>query len=89
MKVEVMKPMMMLPPRPDLCQTCAWKHEHDQPHNPTTLYYMMKFKMDTGKEATWADAMSHCSDEVKAHWTKHLKKLHGIDVNSTRLRGTR
>lgn len=85
-KIVEVKPML-LPPAKDKCQECATKHEPEQPHNATSMFYLVKFKMDHGKEATWSDAMAHCSTEVKKHWTHHLKKMFDVDVNSTNVSG--
>lgn len=74
-----MKPMMILPPKPGLCQTCAVDHNPDLPHNAQSLYYQMKFKMETGREPSWLEAMSHCTDDMKAFWTRKLEDM-GVDV---------
>ncbi len=71
--------MFLLPPRSDLCQECATKHEPEMPHNQQSLYYQMAFKIKHGRSPTWADAMAHCSDEMKAVWTEELRKL-GVEV---------
>lgn len=72
--------LIMLPPSPDVCQTCATKHTADMPHNAQSLYYQMQFNIKQGRASTWADAMAHCSEEMKADWTYQLAKL-GIEVN--------
>ncbi|TWH48513.1 hypothetical protein [Sporomusa sp. KB1] len=72
--------MMLLPPRPDVCQECARDHAPELPHDTQSLYYQTKFYMENGRSATWTDAMAHCSDEVKAIWTTELKKL-GVEVS--------
>lgn len=71
--------LMLLPPRPDVCQECARYHDPKLPHDKQSLYYQMKFQLEHGRGATWADAMAHCSDEIKALWTAELKKL-GVEV---------
>lgn len=73
--------MTLLPPAPGLCQICATDHEPHLPHNKQSLYYQMAFKIEHGREATWADALAHCSDEMKDLWVEALKKDHGIHVN--------
>lgn len=70
---------MLLPPIPDVCQECAREHDPKLPHDKQSLYYQMKFQLEHGRGATWADAMAHCSDEIKALWTAELKKL-GVEV---------
>lgn len=64
----------LLPPAKDCCQVCAVKHSPDQPHNKQSLYYQVVFENENGRAATWADAMAHCSDEVKQKWTVALLK---------------
>jgi len=76
-----MSSMMLLPPRKDVCQECAVDHDVESPHNPQSLYYQMKFKMEHGRGATWTDAMAHCTDQVKVHWTEALRR-HGIDISN-------
>jgi len=71
--------MMLLPPRPDVCQECARGHLPEMPHDKQSLYYQTKFNIEHGRGATWADAMAHCSNDVKAAWTKELQKL-GVEV---------
>ncbi|HML33810.1 hypothetical protein [Sporomusa sphaeroides] len=71
--------MTLLPPPPDVCQECARDHAPGLPHDKQSLYYQTKFQMEHGRGATWADAMAHCSDEVKAIWTEELQKL-GVEV---------
>ena len=78
-EIPEVKPFMLLPPRPDVCQECARDHDPRLPHDKQRLYYQVKFKMEHGRGATWADAMRHCSDEIKTAWTDGLKKR-GIEV---------
>jgi hypothetical protein len=84
LKVVVAKPLMMLPPAPDKCQTCAVKHPPADPHNAQSLYYQMKYKMDTGNEPSWLTAMAHCTPEMKAMWISLLKEM-GVDVDGGRI----
>lgn len=35
---------------------------------------MYKFYFEHGRWPTWADAMAHCSDEVKAAWEVALRE---------------
>jgi hypothetical protein len=72
--------MTLLPPRPEVCQTCACKHEDVEPHNAQSLYYQTKFNMENGRSATWLDAMAHCSDGMKSLWRDALINL-GVDVD--------
>lgn len=61
------------------CQECATKHEPEQPHNQQSLTYQYKFYDQHGRWPTWADAMAHCTDEIKTFWIEELKK-HGAEV---------
>ena len=81
-----MKQFRLVPPAPELCPECAIAHKPDQPHNPQSWYYQTKFYQQHGRKATWADAMAHCPEEVKAEWTKRLTGI-GIDIHSTNLTG--
>lgn len=65
---------MLLPPAPDVCQECAVKHAPEEPHDATSLYYQYSFKAEHGRYPTWKDALAHCSEELKAAWTKELKR---------------
>lgn len=79
-KIITAKPFL-LPPRPDLCQTCAVKHNPELPHNATSFYYQTKFNMDHGRAATWEDAMAHCTPEMKETWIEVLNQR-GVDVKA-------
>ena len=82
-KIEIqeipMSSMILLPPRADVCQECAVDHDPRLPHNQQSLYYQMKFKIEHGRDATWNDAMAHCTDDVKERWIEGLK-IHGVEV---------
>lgn len=64
--------VMILPPKPGVCQICAVDHKPDQPHNRDSLYYQMKFRQKNGRFPTWADAMAHCEEHVKKIWIDAL-----------------
>lgn len=64
--------MRMLPPKPGVCPECAVNHRPDQPHNPESLYYQMRFRQKHGRFPTWADAMAHCDARVKKMWIDAL-----------------
>jgi len=72
---------MILPPRKDVCQECATDHDVKLPHNQQSLYYQTKFKMEHGRGATWADAMAHCTDEMKERWSEALRE-NGINISN-------
>ncbi|UNC91661.1 hypothetical protein [Candidatus Contubernalis alkaliaceticus] len=71
--------MMLLPPKPGVCQECATDHPSELPHNQQSLYYQYAFYAKHGRWPTWKDAMEHCSEEVKEMWIKALKE-EGIEV---------
>jgi hypothetical protein len=50
-----------------------------QPHNQQSLAYQYDFYGKNGRWPTWADAMAHCDESVKAQWTAALKER-GIAV---------
>jgi protein-disulfide isomerase len=74
---EVHKPMAwnLMPPPTGRCQICAAAHAAEEPHDASSLYYQMAFKGMVGRDPTWADAIAHCSDEMKAAWKHELRKL--------------
>lgn len=63
----------VIPPPKDCCQICAVKHAPEQPHNAQSLYYQTVFHGMVGRVPTWADALAHCSDEIKFHWERELR----------------
>ena len=69
----------LLPPAPDVCQECAVKHEAAMPHNQQSLYWQYSFYAKHQKWPTWADAMAHCSEEMKAKWIAALAER-GVKV---------
>ena len=71
--VEVKPSMTLLPPRPDVCQTCAVDHQAHEAHNAQSIYYAVGFLMKYGRDATWADAVAHCAEAVRAIWRKALE----------------
>jgi len=71
--------MMLLPPRADLCQICGSDHDPAMPHNAQSMYYQVAFQMQHGRGPTWVDAMEHCTEAMRAAWTKALTDR-GVDV---------
>ena len=69
---------------PGTCPECAVCHNPDQPHDCNSLAYQYKFYDQHGCWPTWADAMAHCSPEVKAVWKKALEER-GITVGEENL----
>ena len=72
--------MTLLPPPTDCCQICAVKHEPHLPHNAQSIFYQVRFKIEHGRDATWHDAMEHCSEEMKALWKTALAEK-GVDID--------
>jgi len=70
---------ILLPPRKDVCQSCAVDHKPDQPHNQQSLYYQYWFWGQNNRWPTWADAMAHCAPEVQSQW-KTLLAEKGVTV---------
>lgn len=73
--MEFIKTFTLLPPALDACQVCATKHKPEWPHNKDSLYYQLAFRDEHGRWPTWADAIAHCSEEMKEAWKKELIKL--------------
>lgn len=69
----------LLPAKEGTCPECATAHDPAMPHNQQSLFYQYSFYNEHGRWPTWADAMAHCTDEVKAAWTEALAE-HGIKV---------
>jgi len=69
----------LLPPAPDACQECATKHEAAMPHNQQSLYWYYWFYAKHNRWPTWADAMAHCSEEMKVKWIAALAER-GVKV---------
>lgn len=72
---------MLLPPAAGVCQECAWDHPPEFPHDAGSLFYGSKFMLDHNRQPTWADAMAHCTDEMRAEWTTKLVEL-GADIGT-------
>ena len=64
---------------PGTCPECATKHDPEQPHNRDSITYQYKFYDTHGRWPTWADAMAHCTSEVKGQWITALAE-YGIAV---------
>lgn len=71
--------MMLLPPAPDVCQTCAVKHEPEQPHNQQSLYYQVAFHAKYGRWPTWDDALAHVEPDIQRFWRAALRKR-GVEI---------
>ena len=71
-KVTVFDRIVILPPRPGACPICAARHKENQPHNPESLYYQVRFRQKHRRFPTWADAMAHCSEGIQKIWIDGL-----------------
>jgi hypothetical protein len=70
--------MILVPCKGGNCPECATEHEPWEPHN-LCLYYQYHFYGQHQRFPTWADAMAHCTDKVKASTIEVLKE-HGVSV---------
>lgn len=71
---------MMLEKTPEgTCPECAVAHDPAMPHNQQSLAYQYHFYDQHGRWPTWADAMAHCTEDVKEQWITALKER-GIEV---------
>lgn len=63
---------------PRVCQECAVDHSPDLPHDPESLYYRHRFRINealAGRQErwpTWSDAIAHCPADIKALWSARL-----------------
>ena len=73
--------MTLAPPLAGTCPECDVEHDPAMPHNAQSLSYQYKFRQKHGRWPTWADAMAHCTSEVRALWIKALAK-HGVIVEA-------
>jgi hypothetical protein len=54
---------------------CATAHEPELPHNQQSLFYGMRFRMEHGRDSTWADACAHCTPTMRANWKRELNEI--------------
>lgn len=74
-------PFRLLPAKPGTCPQCATKHKPELPHNQQSITYQYWFYNEHGRWPTWADAMAHCSDQMREWWTAELAKK-GVSVHA-------
>lgn len=67
--------MMLLPPPKGTCPICAVKHAPELPHNGESIYYACRFYGIRGRWPTWADAVAHCTPEMRSHWETELRRI--------------
>tara|TARA_R110002049_G_scaffold59417_1_gene160655 strand:+ start:656 stop:1069 length:414 start_codon:yes stop_codon:yes gene_type:complete len=65
--------MTLQPPPSGRCPVCACKHAPYQPHNASSLYYVLRFHATHGRPVTWADAVAHCPALIRDAYCRHLK----------------
>jgi hypothetical protein len=68
------------------CPECAVVHHADEPHNQQSLFWQYSFREKHGRWPTWADALVHCTPEVRELWTAALAK-HGVTVEAVAAKG--
>ncbi len=62
-----------LPETAERCDVCKSIHLPRHPHNAQSLFYIESFREQHGRYPTWADAVAHCEDRVRALWEQKLK----------------
>jgi hypothetical protein len=67
LKVEV-KTLKLMPAAPGTCPECATDHEPNEPHNPDSLYYQVRFKMVHGRDPTDEDCVAHVEPSKQKAW---------------------
>lgn len=85
MTTPVPRTMTLLPPPPTHCQECATIHMPEQPHNKLSLFYQIKFQQLHDRAPTWADAMAHCTSEMKSQWRAMLQRSNLLESEETNL----
>jgi len=67
-----------LPPPPEACSTCAIEHEATSPHNPQSLYWQTKRRLEGLPAPTWEDALAHVTGAEREAWESQLKDVYGF-----------
>lgn len=73
--------LMPVDTRDGQCSQCGIIHDPDAPHNRSTLAYQYSFYAEHDRWPSWADAMAHCTPEVRAGWETRLRLL-GVNVDA-------
>lgn len=76
--------MTLMPVVAGACAVCASKHESNLAHNLHSLYYGMRFKIEHGRDPTWADAIAHLSDKDQAQWKAALRRANQKFTTTTK-----
>lgn len=65
--------MVLLPAAPGTCPVCAVAHDSSQAHNAQSMHYQYRFWGLRRRWPTWADAIAHCSPEIRKFWEDALR----------------
>lgn len=76
-----MEEIRILAPARGRCPLCAERHRPEEPHEANSLYYIMRFRRVHKRMPTWADAMRHCPEEIRAAFAAQLKER-GIETDT-------
>lgn len=79
--------LLRAPMKDGQCPECAVVHEPEMPHNQQSLFWQYNFMEKNGRWPTWADALAHCSTEMRAQWVTALAE-HGVIVPNEKLSHT-
>lgn len=74
MRIAEAGKIVILPPKEGACWFCGDLHDGKEPHNAASLLYQHRFRKRKGRYPGWADAMAHCSGEVRKKWIKKLAR---------------
>lgn len=77
-----MEEIRITAPTSRTCRVCAVEHEPSEPHDRDSLYYQVRFWQKNKRFPTWDDAMSHCTEEVKACFRVELVRR-GVLMENT------
>lgn len=70
-------------PAPGQCPECHVFHEPELPHDQQSLFWQYHFRELHGRWPTWADALAHCTPEIRQLWIDELAER-GIIVEQTK-----
>lgn len=65
-------PIILLPPPIAACPVCAMPHTPGEAHNADSQYYKLRFAILHGRPPSWADAIAHCTPQIRDKWTREL-----------------
>jgi len=77
-------PFKLLPTSRGVCQECAVNHKPHEPHNAQSMFYQYHFYSLWGRWPTWADAMLHCSEEIRRITIEVLAE-NGISISTEQI----